>query len=106
MLYEMRVYEHVDGQAEAVRKRFEAEVAPRFPSHGIELVAAFTEAETGMLAYLTRFSDECARKQAWASFGADEGWLAAKRASEVNGPLIAKQRATVLTPALAGLPLG
>ena len=106
MLYEMRVYEHVDGQAEAVRQRFETEVAPRFPSHGIELVAAFTEAETGMLTYLTRFPDEDARKKAWASFGADEVWLAAKKASEVDGPLIAKQRATVLAPAMTGLPLG
>jgi hypothetical protein len=106
MLYEMRVYEHVDGRADAVRKRFETEVAPRFPSHGIELVAAFTEADSGMLAYVTRFRDEDSRKSAWASFGADEGWLEAKRASEVNGPLIAKQRATVLLPVLEGLPLG
>lgn len=105
MLYELRVYEHVDGCAEQVRKRFEQEVAPRFAAHGIELLGAFTDTDTGMLSYLTRFPDEEARQKAWASFGNDAGWRAAKAASEANGPLIAKQRSSVLTSAFQGLPL-
>ncbi|MBF9036112.1 NIPSNAP family protein [Rhodobacterales bacterium HKCCE2091] len=105
MLYELRVYEHVDGRADQVRERFEREVAPRFPEHGIELLGAFTDAETGMLTYLTRFPDDEARKAAWASFGGDAGWKAAKAASEVDGPLISKQRMSVLTPVIPGLPI-
>ena len=105
MIYEMRVYEHVDGRADAVRERFEAEVVPRFPSHGIELVGVFTDADTGMLTYFTRFPDDEARKKAWASFGADAGWKEAKARSEVDGPLIAKQRASVLRPVMDGLPI-
>jgi len=105
VLYEMRVYEHLDGCAELVRQRFETEVATRFPLHGIELVGAFTDAETGMLTYLTRFPDKAASDMAWASFGSDSGWLAAKAASEVNGPLIAKQRKTVLNPVMSNLPI-
>lgn len=106
MIYEMRVYEHAAGQAEAVRTRFEAEVAPRFPKHNIDLVAAFVEDETGHLVYLTRFPDEASRKAAWESFGSDPDWLAAKKASEVDGPLVEKQRKSVLSPAIAGLPIG
>ena len=106
MIYEMRVYEHVEGCADAVRRRFEAEVAPRFPSHGIDLVGVFTDAESGMLTYLTRFPDEEARRAAWASFGADAGWKEAKARSEVDGPLISKQRANLLYPVMAGLPIG
>ncbi|MBM9593190.1 NIPSNAP family protein [Roseitranquillus sediminis] len=105
MIYEMRVYEHIDGKADDVRRRFEAEVAPRFPSHGIELVGAFVDADSEMLTYLTRFPDEEARKKAWASFGADAGWKDAKARSEVEGPLIAKQRASVLRPVMPGLPI-
>ena len=105
MIYEMRVYEHVGGRADAVRRRFEAEVAPRFPSHGIELVGVFVDAESDMLTYLTRFPDEEARRKAWASFGADAGWKEAKAKSEVDGPLIAKQRANVLRPVMSGLPI-
>lgn len=106
MLYEMRVYEHVEGRAEAVRQRFESEVIPRLAKHGIELVGVFVEPQAGNLTYLTRFANEEARKAAWASFGADPEWKAAKAASETNGPLIARQIATILNPVVAGLPLG
>ena len=105
MLYEMRVYEHVEGLAEAVRQRFESEVIPRLSKHGIELLGVFVEPEAGNLTYLTRFKDEAARKAAWASFGADPDWKAIKAASEANGPLIARQIATILNPVLSGLPL-
>ena len=105
MIYEMRVYDHEDGRADEVQARFEAEVMPRFAGHGIELVGAFRD-EAGRLTYLTRFADDAARRNAWASFGSDAGWLAAKSASEANGPLIARQEKTVLTPVLTGLPIG
>lgn len=106
MIYEMRVYEHADGRADAVRKRFETEVAPRLPAHEIDLVGVFTDAETGMLTYITRFADEAARKRGWASFGDDAGWRAAKAASEKDGPLVVRQRVSVLEDPLPGLPLG
>jgi len=105
MLYEMRVYEHVEGQAEAVRQRFESEVIPRLAKHGIELLGVFIEPQTGHLTYLTRFANEEARKAAWASFSADAEWKAVKAASEVNGPLIARQVASVLNPIVSGLTL-
>ena len=105
MIYDLRVYEHAEGRADAVRERFLAEVAPRFPRHGIELVGVFVDAATFRLTYLTRFPDEQARAAAWASFGADPGWQAAKRASEVDGPLVTSQHCMVLTPAMAGLPI-
>ena len=105
MIYEIRVYEHVEGRAEAVRERFAKEVAPRFPKHNIELLGAFTDRDTGMLTYMTRFPDEDARQRAWASFGADPEWKAVKAATEVDGPLIAKQRVSIVTPAMTGLPI-
>lgn len=105
MIYDLRVYEHADGCADAVRERFLAEVATRFPDHGIELVGVFVDSDTDRLTYLTRFADEETRKAAWASFGGDAGWQAAKKASEVNGPLVVKQHISVLTPAASGLPI-
>jgi len=105
VIYDLRIYEHAEGRADAVRERFMAEVATRFPDHGIELVGAFVDAATGRLTYLTRFPDEEARAAAWASFGSDPGWQAAKKASEVDGPLVVKQHVTLLSPAMADLPL-
>ena len=108
MIYEIRVYEAAEGRADAMRRRFYDNVASRFfPRHGIELIGAFTaSAEDGRLTYMTRFADEDARKKAWASFAADPEWAAVKAASETDGPLLKNQIVSVLSPAIAGLPLG
>lgn len=106
MIYEMRIYDHAEGRADAVRDRFLTEVAPRLPGHGIELVGVFADEATGRLTYISRFADEAARVAAWASFGADAGWKAAKAASETDGPLVTKQHISVLTPVMPGVPLG
>ena len=108
MIYEIRVYEAAEGRADAMRRRFYNNVATRFfPRHGIELLGAFTApVEDGRLTYVTRFADEDARKKAWASFAADPEWAALKAATETDGPLLKNQTVSVLSPAIAGLPLG
>lgn len=111
MLYEIRVYTASEGKAEAMRRRFLTEVVPRMPRHGIELVGVFTAPqdggkEDGRLTYITRFADEAARAAGWASFGGDAEWKAVKAATEVDGPLLASQSVSVLSPAAAGLLLG
>jgi hypothetical protein len=108
LIYEIRVYEAAEGRAEAMRRRFRDNVATIFfPRHGIELVGVFTAPiEDGRLTYMTRFADEDARKKAWAAFATDPEWAAVKVASETDGPLLKNQTVSVLSPALAGLPLG
>jgi hypothetical protein len=108
LIYEIRVYEAVEGRADAMRRRFADNVATTFfPRHGIELVGAFkAPVEDGRLTYMTRFADEDARKKAWASFAADPEWAAVKAASETDGPLLKNQIVSVLSPAISGLPLG
>jgi hypothetical protein len=106
VIYEIRIYEAVEGKADAMRLRFKNEVIPRMPRHGIELVGAFVSpVEDGKLTYLTRFASEEERQRSWASFGADPEWKAVKGASEANGPLLRHQTVTVLSPAWAGLQL-
>lgn len=108
MIYEIRVYEAVEGRADAMRARFKDVVATTFfPRHGIELIGAFVAPEDdGRLTYMTRFKDEAARKAAWAAFGGDAEWAAAKKASETDGPLLKSQTVSVLSPMVAGLQLG
>jgi NIPSNAP len=105
LIYEIRVYEPTEGNAAAMRRRFLDVVAVTFfPRHGIELLGAFTATtDDGRLTYMTRFADEDARKKAWASFGADPDWAAAKTASETNGPLLKSQVISILSPAAASL---
>ena len=47
--------------------------------------------------------DANARKKAWAAFGADADWAAAKAASEIDGPLLKSQVISVLSPVGASL---
>jgi hypothetical protein len=107
LIYEIRVYEAVEGKADAMRGRFFEHVASKFfPRHGIELVGAFkAPQEDGRLTYMTRFASEEARKTAWAAFGADPDWAKIKAASEVDGPLLKNQVISVLSPAISGLVL-
>jgi hypothetical protein len=108
LIYEIRVYEAAEGRADAMRRRFRDHVVTQFfPRHGIELLGVFTApVEDGRLTYMTRFADEDARKKAWAAFAADPEWAAVKAASETEGPLLKSQTVSVLSPAVAGLPLG
>jgi hypothetical protein len=105
LIYEIRVYEAAEGKADAMRRRFLEVVATKFfPRHGIELIGSFTfQTEDGRLTYMTRFADEDARKKAWAAFGADAEWAAAKAASETDGPLLKNQVVSVLSPMSASL---
>ena len=108
LIYEIRVYEVAEGQAEAMRQRFCENVATRFfPRHGVELLGVFiAPLEDGRLIHMTRFADEEARKKAWASFAADPEWAAVKAAGETDGPLLKNQVVSVQSPAIASLPLG
>lgn len=107
MIYEIRVYEAVEGKAQAMRARFKEHVVPRLPQHGIELVGVLeAPVEDGRLTYLTRFKSEEDRTKGWAAFGADAEWRAIKAASEVDGPLLKNQTVSVLSPSVAGLLLG
>jgi hypothetical protein len=107
LVYEIRVYEAVEGKAEAMRNRFKSEVVPRMPHHGIELLGVFeAPVEDGRLTYMTRFKSEEDRGQAWASFSSDPEWQAIKAASEANGQILKSQTVSVLSPKVAGLLLG
>jgi heme-degrading monooxygenase HmoA len=104
MIYEIRVYEAVDGKAEAMKARFKSEVVRRFPGHGIELLGVFeSETDRSRLTYVTRFRSEDHRSEAWEAFSADPEWCAVKAATEKEGPLLKSQTVSVLSPALAGL---
>jgi len=107
VIYEIRIYEAADGKAEAMKARFKNEVVGRFANHGIELLGVFESAtDASRLTYLTRFKSEDDRSKAWAAFGANAQWRAVKAATEVDGPLLKSQTVSVLSPAVAGLPLG
>lgn len=99
MIYEFKTYRATEGNGDRLIKRFEEKTMPIFARLGIEVVNTWTsDDEPGAFFYMVRFASEDARKAAWATFGADAEWKAAKAASETSGPLLASQSTVLLKP--------
>jgi heme-degrading monooxygenase HmoA len=99
VIYEFKTYRAAPGAIGALIKRFKQTTMPIFSRLGIEVVHCWTSAaEPDAFFYMVRFDSEQAGKAAWAAFGSDAEWKAAKAASETNGPLLASQTTVYLQP--------
>jgi hypothetical protein len=90
VIYEYRAYYIMPGRMPDIQRRF-ADVTMRlFKKHGIEVVGFWEPVigESNELVYICAYEDLAARERAWKSFQSDPEWLAARKASEVNGPLV------------------
>jgi len=99
VIHELKRYVAHEGKSEALQRRFAQTTMPIFRRVGIEVVQCWTApAEPGVFYYLVQFEDDAASQRAWAAFGVDDEWKAAKAASEKDGPLLASQSTVRLTP--------
>jgi hypothetical protein len=93
--YELRIYHAAPGKLEALHDRFRQHTNALFVKHGMEIVGFWgpTDKEKGSetdLIYVLAYPSKEARMASWKAFGADPEWLAARKASEVNGALTSK----------------
>ena len=90
MIYEYRAYYAVPGRMPDIQKRFNDVTMRLFDKHRITVVGFWETVigESNELVYICAFDDLAARQKAWDAFQADPEWQAAKKASEMNGPLI------------------
>ena len=51
------------------------------------------------LVYILAYPSREAATKAWDGFRKDEGWVAARAASEANGPIVAKVQSVFMDPA-------
>ena len=101
MLYELRIYEAMPGQLPAVNARFENHTIKFFAKHGIAVVGFWTTAvgpSANELTYLLAYADMADREKKWSAFAADPDWLAVKRETEKDGPIVANIRNQFLSP--------
>ena len=102
MIYEIREYTTVPGRMPALVRRFKHDTLSIFARMGMEVTfMSLTELgddSNNELVYVMRFDsyDDMATK--WAAFQADPEWRAARKASEADGPIVAKIRRRVLNP--------
>lgn len=100
--FEMRTYYPAAGKMEALHARFRDHTVQLFKKHGMTQVGYWVTltkegAPEDKLVYLLAFPSREAREKAFAAFGRDPEWVAARNASEVNGKLVDRVESVLMT---------
>ncbi len=102
MIYEIREYTTVPGRMPALVKRFKDDTLPIFARLGMEVTfMSLTQLggdSSNELVYVMKFDSYDDMATRWAAFQADPEWRAARKASEADGPIVAKISRRVLNP--------
>jgi hypothetical protein len=101
VIYELRVYRTLPGRMPALLKRFEGATLKLFEKHGIRQAGFWTTMigeSNNDLHYLLAWETLAEREQRWNAFAADPEWVAARVASEADGPIIANITSQFLQP--------
>ena len=101
MIYELRIYRTLPGRMPGLLKRFEEKTLPLFEKHGIRQAGFWTTLvgeSNNDLHYLLAWDSLAERESRWNAFASDPDWIAARNASEQDGPLIANVSSQFLQP--------
>ncbi|PYM81233.1 MAG: NIPSNAP family protein [Candidatus Rokuibacteriota bacterium] len=90
MIYEYRAYYVMPGRMPDLQRRFADVTMKMFKKHGIGVVGFWETVigESNELVYICAYDDLAHRERAWKTFLADPEWLAARKTTEANGPLV------------------
>lgn len=90
--FEMRTYTTHEGKRNDLIRRFQDHTLKLFEKNGIENIAYFipTDENINTLTFILAYPDQDSREIFWNKFANDPEWQAAYKASEANGPLVAK----------------
>lgn len=101
-VFEMRTYHCAPGRLDALHKRFREHTNYLFAKQGISLIAYWTPLEgpesQNTLVYVLAYPSMAAREASWKAFREDPAWIAAKAASEEDGPIVEKVDSLFLSP--------
>ncbi len=101
MLYELRVYEVMPGKMPAFQARFENHVMKFLGKHGINVIGLWTtlvgESSNGFT-YIVAYENMADREKRWGAFATDPEWLAVRRETDKDGPLVDRIRNQFLAP--------
>lgn len=101
MIYELRIYTCCPGRLPALLKRFETATLAIWQRHGIRQAGFWTTVigESNLdLFYLIAWESMAEREKKWTAFQADPEWIAARAASEKDGPILANVSSQFLAP--------
>lgn len=100
-VYEMRTYTPNEDKMEDLLSRFRDHTLKIFESNGMTNIGYWLtekkEGETQKLVYIISHKDKEAAAKNWAAFKVDPKWVAAFKASKVNGKLVKAIESQFLT---------
>lgn len=98
-IYELRTYTSHEGKLDDVVARFRNHTTKLFEKHGMTNVGYWVPREQpNTLVYVLAYPSKDAATKAWDAFRKDETWIAARTASEANGPIVAKVVSVFMDP--------
>ena len=98
-VFEMRTYITHDGKLDDLQARFRNHTTKFFEKHGMTNVGYWVPRDQpNTLVYILAYPSKEAATKAWDGFRKDEGWIAARTASEANGPIVAKVISVFMDP--------
>lgn len=101
MIYELRIYDCLPGRLPALLTRFNDHTLALWARHGIRQAGFFTTMvgeNSNRLTYFLAWDSLAEREAKWTAFIRDPDWLAARDASERDGPILANVRNELLSP--------
>jgi hypothetical protein len=101
MIYELRIYRCLPNRLPALLKRFETQTLRIWEKHGIRQAGFWTTVigESNLdLTYLLAWESLAEREKKWVAFQGDPEWIAARDASEKDGPIVATLSSSILQP--------
>jgi hypothetical protein len=101
--FELRTYTASPGNLKNLNARFRDHTLALFKKHGLNSFAYWTPTDPkqgadNTLIYILAHPSKEAATQSWQEFRDDANWIAAKKASEVNGSLTTKVESVYMTP--------
>lgn len=99
-VFELRTYTTHAGKLDDLLARFRNHTTKLFEKHGMTNVGYWVPSEQpNTLVYVLAYPNRDAATKAWDAFRKDDVWLAARKASEANGPIVEKVVSVFMSPA-------
>lgn len=98
-VFEMRTYHTHEGKLDDLQARFRNHTTKFFEKHGMTNVGYWVPRDQpNTLIYILAYPSRDAATKAWDGFRKDADWIAARTASEANGPIVAKVVSVFMDP--------
>jgi hypothetical protein len=100
-VFELRIYTANEGKLPDLERRFRDHTTRIFERMGMTNIGYWVPQDslsTNTIVYVLAYPNRAEATRMWAAFRVDPEWVAARTASEVNGPLVKSVQSIFMNP--------